>query len=1703
MATDKISGNTDATSPLADRLFARSEQSRGIGVGSSLFRRLGLENPYEGGSVGDPGQGTGREMFSFLSSKAYFDELRGLSAVRRHLLWRIDSVRHRIRAGERMDRSTSMTSVRAAMFGLRPMADMNLVDWSTQVDAQVDAPAAVSVPADAQRASSRPTRSSAAERALRAQIAQASDVLAELQDVLGAAPAGERQSVDLAVREMARTPGRRQVAEARQAVRRLRGTAAMAARGSRLQAESSQLGDRPLAVAQGRSADEHDGPRKGLRRLLDSSPIAMALAQPEAFRAAPEAAVPRDLPVTRPPARREHAHRQVPDAAVVRDARTQSGTGLAGPPAAEGAVRRPTTRSDRALDTLRPTERIAQVAVQTSTARLTDTRRGLAASGRQASSTVTADQRVAARSEAGLPDASGRVSHATAYVWSPRDRSVDLADRTSAPADSGVRPASGGRAIRTITNAEGMLLARPAAVAEAPGTVDDALAGGADRMRSPTASVASSRAPVDSMVRRAVPANSPAPSGERWKSSRAPAARVRAAARQVVASSPAIVTRSLPAVARAMHRGVAAPQVDRRVALSAPPFARATGVDRRDVGLTVAPDAGSTDVPSIEAAAFGRSISRSASDRLLARSTDQARDPRLEDASSVRGSAAGSAGTSKERQASTLAVARDLTFAAPPAVVEEAASQGEERSPSARSAQRAVLSEGASRRGRALPTVRAAYRAIAQERSGARGRLLSPAATAHVRPSATREGWSADWSGRPSASTHEGGPSVDSAGPRTIPAPSIERRSVSATLADRRSVPATQADRPVSSGTSTDRRSVPEISADRRSVSADRLGGASRAASRALPSERIGPAGAMLSPRVVARFTAADPVSELRARRESLAADLGFSTLANMDARGAAVDATPAGDAPATGEPRTARSSIATRRAARLPDGTRRTPVTGVDVRQPVEAGRNVTRGAAGRIVERRAAGNAPLEGDAPAPVRTSAGRWVTAANREFVLAQPERTVEQPESEQASVARPGLASRAFDRAPAAPSRRSVLPDVTPEHAVAVARRVDAARRAEQSRAVRTLSGDTATTFAHRTVSGVVERTRAVRTLTGPTDRSEAFLTPAEALERSRALRTARALGGVRRTAAVIDADGLMVGAPASSPVDGSTSHASRRGPGQGTDAVSARPVPRSLAGVPREHGRSEVRPSVRPLMRTIEAASSSTLVPSPVSPMGAEHTARIGAAPTSVAGGQFGVGARPQGPGRGRLERALRAATAVHAGERTTPEILTLAGSRRALSAGEPTAQDRGVPARGRRFTAHVEHDAAGRLVRASVVDDATGMTLASPVRPAAPVVEPSTWAEGRDASGVAAPRRRATRVGAHAVRNGRGGFVPAPPSMYARPTMPQDPTVLRAGRALDGSEATSFTGLGTTLDALVGREPEATPGRAPRVETRALLRRRAWQRRGMAAEIGALAPVLADADYVPAAAAPVGSPAWVRRAVTGGAEAPRGDAASGPEAIVAGGSARGSEPVGAADAVGRAAKEQPVRQSGLMAALARADGPQDLVQVIVKRSAEIPGLRKELPAEAASLVERIAALGPDEISVLRAGSRVLPPAQMRTGGRGTTSRNRRTASEFHQLSATHEGVGANKITKLADKLMGLIHLAENSRVKEAQDQVRMAQDTTEARAEGGPKVPGMSVEDYDMNINALQNSVRDFVMEQFAELDSRREDPDGRNKWW
>jgi hypothetical protein len=87
---------------------------------------------------------------------------------------------------------------------------------------------------------------------------------------------------------------------------------------------------------------------------------------------------------------------------------------------------------------------------------------------------------------------------------------------------------------------------------------------------------------------------------------------------------------------------------------------------------------------------------------------------------------------------------------------------------------------------------------------------------------------------------------------------------------------------------------------------------------------------------------------------------------------------------------------------------------------------------------------------------------------------------------------------------------------------------------------------------------------------------------------------------------------------------------------------------------------------------------------------------------------------------------------------------------------------------------------------------------------------------------------------------------------------------------------------------------------------------------------------------------------------------------------------------------------------------------------------------------------------------------------------------------------------------KLAGKLMKLIHLAEADRRKaEAQRQVRMAEDSADARAEAGAgQSGGERVDSKTMNIRELREDVLQAVLRELEMSRARREDSNGPNHW-
>ncbi len=201
----------------------------------------------------------------------------------------------------------------------------------------------------------------------------------------------------------------------------------------------------------------------------------------------------------------------------------------------------------------------------------------------------------------------------------------------------------------------------------------------------------------------------------------------------------------------------------------------------------------------------------------------------------------------------------------------------------------------------------------------------------------------------------------------------------------------------------------------------------------------------------------------------------------------------------------------------------------------------------------------------------------------------------------------------------------------------------------------------------------------------------------------------------------------------------------------------------------------------------------------------------------------------------------------------------------------------------------------------------------------------------------------------------------------------------------------------------------------------------------------------------------------------------------------------------------------------GLFEALARATSTEEIVRVIYSRAdgvRETP-LAKEAPVvqvieqirqevrreqAATETATRASRLDAPSTTTIRGGyvQPVKSTTRVNRGGvRGVGATTRSVAA----------GSGDDRIMKLVKKLQGLIHLAEaEGRLADARSQVRMAEDSASARAEGqGPvgttKDGGERGQKQD--IDALGREVLEVVTRELEFRRSRRTEDHDESIWW
>jgi hypothetical protein len=201
----------------------------------------------------------------------------------------------------------------------------------------------------------------------------------------------------------------------------------------------------------------------------------------------------------------------------------------------------------------------------------------------------------------------------------------------------------------------------------------------------------------------------------------------------------------------------------------------------------------------------------------------------------------------------------------------------------------------------------------------------------------------------------------------------------------------------------------------------------------------------------------------------------------------------------------------------------------------------------------------------------------------------------------------------------------------------------------------------------------------------------------------------------------------------------------------------------------------------------------------------------------------------------------------------------------------------------------------------------------------------------------------------------------------------------------------------------------------------------------------------------------------------------------------------------------------------GLFESLARATTAEQVVGVIAARAGEMSGpvpltdpmravveqIRQELrpsavAAEGTVLQTRAPDIAAPETTVLRpsrSSGPVASSAIMRSGGTRPV-----------RSSALVRGPGGadDRVSKLVKRLTDLIHLAENERrLSEAQAQVRMAEDTAAARAEGSAPVGNSGGQGSKLDIETFAREVLEVVNRELELRRERRTEDGDESNWW
>ncbi len=208
----------------------------------------------------------------------------------------------------------------------------------------------------------------------------------------------------------------------------------------------------------------------------------------------------------------------------------------------------------------------------------------------------------------------------------------------------------------------------------------------------------------------------------------------------------------------------------------------------------------------------------------------------------------------------------------------------------------------------------------------------------------------------------------------------------------------------------------------------------------------------------------------------------------------------------------------------------------------------------------------------------------------------------------------------------------------------------------------------------------------------------------------------------------------------------------------------------------------------------------------------------------------------------------------------------------------------------------------------------------------------------------------------------------------------------------------------------------------------------------------------------------------------------------------------------------------------GLFESLAKATTAEQVVRVLFARADGLLATPSEVSAPIQQVISEIrqevsrtpAPAASDEATLPTRPPKVAAPRaeplRPQAGGSRPTSTTRVARGASRPVASRTRTIGAgseDRIMKLVKKLQGLIHLAEaEHRLAEAQRQVRMAEDSHEARGEGGQGTrgggqAGGNQDGSKMDIEQLGREVLDVVSRELEYRRERRMEDHDESIWW